>query len=403
MTISGSPIWASGLGAARGVDREVLFLAASRLRGQQLPRRRREGVLPPSTEANMGEYNEGPVKGYSISDHWRAIALEQDAALMEAFAPLVKQHMSEYWVLKSEDEVIQHTREAQGSLHTICLVGRSISWAAQEQLALEVPYVGRIPFTTPEQVEAYAERISDRARDKATMSRCALIVAPAFDGFTIALDNLFTLDLERAFLRHGFRVEVSRGDTPFSTSTSDPASIVVLLTHGEDAPNTGNPVGVGPNTMSRITASCEKGAIIVHLGCNGAGQSRGRRYGTLSRRMNLERLPTVERDNFDGFATLCLARGASAVLAHVDSTWSCAFDNAQALIDWTDWLCSGEGTVGYAADSLHNAANLLGRDAFAYKQSGDKLRSGCAWLRHLDLRGFVLLGNPSVSLQPAPR
>ncbi|MCC6552536.1 MAG: hypothetical protein IT372_05865 [Polyangiaceae bacterium] len=335
----------------------------------------------------------GPVQGLEVGERWAAVGLQRGAALVAALAPLIERRQGKVALLADSRGVLEYWQQERHGLRAVCLVGTEISWRVQERLQLDGALVGRLPFADPEPLAEYAKRLVARERSRVERKRVGWIVCAEPDPFTAALEQRLGDALERGMRRRGFLVRRFRGDR--IDEHIDDAGVIILLTHGSDPPAAGEPVGLSEEVRARIMDACRGGAVVMHLGCSGAGMLAGGRFEELPRRLGLEGCPIADADVFSEFGCRCLAAGAGAVVAHVDSTWSIAFQHPRPIVDWIDWICSGRGAVAHAADSISAEANRAGADAFERRRMGDELGSGMAWLRHLDLKGFVVLGDPS--------
>jgi hypothetical protein len=170
--------------------------------------------------------------------------------------------------------------------------------------------------------------------------------------------------------------------------------MVVLLTHGADGASAGEPLGISRGRCDAIVEACRHGAYLLHLGCNGAGTFAGGRFGALVDELRLPQVPISPCDTISPFALRCLRTGASGILAHVDSTWSNAFVDARAIEAWVDWVASGDGALAFAAEDISRESGKAAIEA-VQKQGRADPEASLSWLRFMDLRGFVLLGDPS--------
>jgi len=390
-------IFASGLGRGRSFDADEVARAAAGLVPKGSASFARVRTAPPAEQSlHLGPLRDGPVQGHEISDHWAAIGLAEEPDLLSALKPLVSRRGGRTHCFEAADEIIPFwRRERDRGLRAICIVGQRIPWQTQEALQLDGALVARLPFTDPERLKRYAKLAASRERERSKLRRVAWIITPVLDGFTRALDEVFREPLAQTLSnRWGFSVLHLQEGGIHAGSLETPG-FIVLLTHGEDPPNEGAPVGLSAALQGEIQRACEAGAVVAHLGCNGAGMFARGRYSDLPERLGVDDCPRAEHDTFSAFGLDCLERGASAVLAHVDSTWSNAFERAQPVVDWTDWVCSGKGAFGHAADSILEEATRSGNKAYERLTQGREAEANAVWLRHLDLRGFVTLGDPS--------
>jgi hypothetical protein len=250
-----------------------------------------------------------------------------------------------------------------------------------------------LPFDDGKALRAYAAACVLAEVDKPKLPRTASILAPGSDPFTEILHRRFTDRLKHALEGLGFsvRLEPVGGER----TASEAPAFAFVLAHGSDPPRFGTPVDVDSKVIAR---ACRAGGWIVHLGCYGAGVSAGRRFGDLPERLGIDDAAPARFDAVSGFAAGCLAKGARGVLAHVDSTWSSAFEGGvEPIVDFAEWIASGRGALGYACDSLAAASNRAAVSAYQLREMKSERDSGLAWMRHLDLRGFVALGDPSSS------
>ena len=379
---------ASGLGPGVSFSETELMRAARIL----LPSTPVRGVGGPSREgrAVMGRPVVGSVQGSMNGPLWVAVTLEEQAGLARAAEPLVQARKSDTATFSTEHELREFWAcERTAGLRALCILGTKISWLAQEELQRDGALVARLPFDDHDELYDYARTLGRPQ----PVGRRATIVAPASDGFTSALSRMFVNPVKDALSALRFEVTIAdQRSEPVDAIAA--AAILVLLTHGGDDAAAGEPRGVPPGTREAILEACRRGAWIVHLGCNGAGTFAGGRFGPLVQELSLGRVPVSQTDTTGRFAIDCLRAGARGVLAHVDSTWSNAFEDPLSVVSWVEWIGSGAGALAWAGEDISRASGNAAIAAVEMHGRGDPRASLC-WLRHVDLRGFVALGDPS--------
>lgn len=276
-------------------------------------------------------------------------------------------------------------REQPVEPRTVCVVGTAISWRELAALQDAGVLIARLPFRSPGQVERWARTATLRWFKDATLRKRAWIVAPADDRFTHDLAEHTVARLCRELHQLGFA-----GDPLAAPAEGEPVGLVLLLAHGDE--RTGAPV-IAERAVARVLAACGDGAVIVHLGCHGAGRSAGHRYGDLPRHLGAAVSAGSATDTCSSFALDCLVAGATGFIGHLDATWSGTFEQPRALIDLVASIAEGTATCGYAVGLLANEANRRARLAMTQRLAGNVVASGEAWLRYLDLSGFVCLGD----------
>jgi hypothetical protein len=341
----------------------------------------------------MGRRTEGAVQGRIQGPQWAAVALAAQGELLGAIAPLAELRRGEVRKVADDNELAAFwSRERTEGLRAICLLGTGVSWAAQEQLQQDGALVGRIPLDDANLLRAHANQLVALETRCPPATRIACIVAPAHDAFTQILAETFANPLYDTLKHLGFEVIVE----PHGTVALASARLIVLLTHGSDGNPPGEPLGLSPSARHALMQACNHGAWILHLGCNGAGTFAGGRFGTLPRELNLLDAPISSHDQISRFALDCILAGSRGFLGHVDSTWSNAFELPDAIVTWADWIGSGAGALAFAAEDLARDAGKAAAEAMeAHRRSGPN--AGLSWLRYLDLRGFISLGDPSAS------
>jgi hypothetical protein len=389
-----SLIATSGLGTSSALDVASVALAAARLiPAARLPRTLEAPERPREQRACMGPMSLSSMEGHYLDREWTYATVSHETPLIAAFSAVGERRFADPITVQQPEDLTAHFLDARSQgLRAVCMLGAGFPWSVQEQLQLEGAVVGRLPFATPEDVRTYASRLVMREREAVSLPRKAWLVSAGADPFILYLLRLFVIALREAFARHGFAVTIVGSNDP--APGGEPPGFIVLLTHGSDGPDYGTPLGLSQPVRRAIGNACEAGAIVLHLGCNGAGAMGGGRFENLPAALGLN-APVSTIDTFEAFAANCLAEGASGVIAHVDSTWSAAFEHPQPVIDLVDWLASGRGTFGHAMDSIWTEALRTGARAHVALRRGDDQRAGISWLRHLDLKGFVLLGDPS--------
>ncbi|MFO0586679.1 MAG: hypothetical protein U0441_04040 [Polyangiaceae bacterium] len=106
-------------------------------------------------------------------------------------------------------------------------------------------------------------------------------------------------------------------------------------------------------------------------------------------------------------ALLAAKNGPVAFVGHVDRATSESFawadDGPGAFVDFIEWTCGGNGTLGQAMRSLRESVAAASLDlaaaltpALGGKRRGTPERILRAWIRYHDMRGYLLLGDPWV-------
>lgn len=342
---------------------------------------------------HAGPMTEGLLLGNYQSTEWSLASVRADASLLNSCRALVRRRVSPT-VLNADDDMdlIARCKTAHlNGLKAVCLVGPSVSWATHERLQRNGVIVGRVPFSAEGATEAYAIRAAARERARAPLNRVAWFIHAEADPFTLSLRYKLEAAIKSRLRVHGFdAIDLTRE----TRLPRQQPGLVFLFTHGADYPNAGAPrVAWGP-ALDAVKEACSAGAVVVHLGCNGAGTVGGGRYAMVAQQLGL-RVPSTEEDTVNSYGLTCLEQGATGVVAHVDSTWSTAFATATPWVDFVDWVASGRGALGHALESMVVEAQRAGSAAFEAHMSGDPKQAGLNWLRHMDLLGFVLLGDPS--------
>ncbi len=397
-------LWCSGHGLreplnASRVQEEAARLATLQTGQEALAMRSSDGR---AARAVLGARYGGPVAGLVMGEEaWVALAAPAHGEEFKAAVePLRRLRRGRCDIVALEDTSAWLSKNT-GHVKAVCLLGRDHSWEFQETLQRRHRIlVGRVPGR-PDAIHGYATRVADRETLKVPkVPRRALLLCAegAGDIFTRSLASRVLPVLEAELKECGFSVDKEPNGVLYG--------LVVSLTHGADPTdfahprNYGQPVQVGTAARHAIDETCAAGGVFAHFGCNSAGLRGGGLYQDLLGICNVPHLK-ADRDDMDSFAAVCLERGAGGVLAHVDSTWSCAFDDAAPAGQWVSWLASGAGTVGYAQSSLvdgaKDAADML--IAGDVRHERDPVRLGRSWLRNRDLLGFVTLGDPCATIQ----
>jgi hypothetical protein len=403
-----NPAWpetlisASGFGVTKPFRIErVADVAAGALARSEAPIRLARSKDTLEAGAAMGPMARSAIAGNYLGNQWACVAFPGEEGLLHSCSSLVARRAAEPVNLPDTGDLMSYfSAQRAAGLKALCIVGRRLPWRTQESLQMAGAVIGRLPLATPDSMEELSERISNRDRSQEPLPKRAWILAGPSDHFTDTLTSLFSEALSRRFRAHGFEVDVAAGASERSKASNTSSQLpgfVVLLTHGGDSPIPGLPLGLDPNTLANIRRACASGALLLHLGCNGAGMFAGGRFEDIPEQLGLE-VPKSEEDTFDTFASECLAAGSCGVIAHVDSTWSSAFSNPESVLDLVDWIASGRGSLGHAMDSIWTDALRAGVDAHNFLREGNSRSAGLSWLRHLDLKGFVLLGDPSTYL-----
>jgi hypothetical protein len=341
----------------------------------------------------MGRRTKGRVQGRIAKDEWVAVSVGDQADLIRAIAPLAKARGGETVTFASAADLAAYwSKERAKGLRALCLLGTGVPWLAQERLQLDGALVSRIPVDDANALDAYATRLVRFEAGRPSLPRLAVLVAPAFDEFTRILHEVFVAPLTQVLSHLNFEV-VLHPPAERTAGRLAEAGLIVLLTHGGDGGDAGEPVGLDDGARQAVVDACSQGAWVAHLGCNGAGTFAGGRFGKLIEQLGLD-APITPCDSVSRFAIDCVRAGARGVLAHVDSTWSNAFERADSIVTWVEWIASGEGALAWSAEDLARDAGRAAVDAFEARAAGDP-EAGLHWLRHLDLRGFVTFGDPS--------
>jgi hypothetical protein len=265
----------------------------------------------------------------------------------------------------------------------VCAAGTGFAWQDLVTVQKAGACVARLPCDTRHSAEAWQDAAIDRWRYPPQLPCRVWLIAPSNDAFTQRLDR-YVAPVAAAGLR---KCDIDcKAPTGFD---DDAVRLVVLLCHGDAD---GMPV-VQPPVLAAVRRACSRGSIVLHLGCHGAGRLAGDRYGGLApSSMGID--GRAERDTCSPFARSCLDAGAPAVIAHLDATWSKTFarNSLRALVDVIVSLATGSATAGHAALSLTQAADARAREAVEHLRANRVVEAGEAWLRYLDLSGFVCLG-----------
>lgn len=333
----------------------------------------------------------GYVRGVERASRYALVVHEADLAIAKPLCANFEDRKGEVAVLGPTDTLGGWYRGREEPPRAVFVVGTAIPWSETVQLQQLAPvFVSRLPLCSASDAGWWEQRADHRWLVQAEARKRAWIVSPAHDLFTRRLAEFVVGPLRRALGALRFAPDPLRppGD-------DEEVGLVVLLTHGDDL--TGAPV-VDAATHDRVLAACARGAIIVHLGCHGAGRVAGDRYGDLASRLDVPQ-PRVPRDAHATFARACLLAGAAGVIAHLDATWSKTFEDPSALIHALEGIAEGTATASFATHLLVAEANRCAAAAVDHCRAGDLAAGGRAWLRHLDLSGFVCLGD----VREAPR
>jgi hypothetical protein len=325
-------------------------------------------------------------------DQWVAAALGRPD-LVNAAEPLISKRGGEAKLFSDEISLRRFWELERGKgLRALCLLGTQASWLLQEELQLDGALIGRLPFDDPGALHDYVRALASYETTEKSR-RIATVVAPAIDEFTARLAATFVEPVTRVLRKLGFVVAVHDG-APGRDVRVGESHLIVLLTHGADGDLAGEPIGIRAESREAIVEACRHGAFLLHLGCNGAGTFAGGRFGALVEELCLGRVPITPHDTVSPFALRCLRAGAGGILAHVDSTWSNAFADARVIEAWVEWVASGDGALAFAAEDVSRESGKAAIDAVQRHGKGDP-EASLSWLRFIDLRGFVLLGDPS--------
>jgi hypothetical protein len=338
--------------------------------------------------------------GDEMGRRWVAVALRRDAHLLEAARPLISRRQGRSETFEDAAQLLawcRMAREKEG-VRCVLLLGTSIPWWVQETLQLEgICWVGRLPLNEPEQIAAYSRHIAEAERSKRNvLRREAWIIAPRNDGFTQILHELLSRTIQTILREEGFTLRLMPADDGALPEVESRPGLILFLTHGDAQASSGSPV-IAPEVLERVYRACAGGAMVAHFGCNGAGGFPESRYADLPPQLSgyAFNFPSNASDVFSTFSQRCLLAGASSVLAHVDITWSSAFESNSPIDLWLSSVATGSGASGFAMSDIPAAAVRSARRASACLMNGDAREAGWHWLRYLDLSGFVVLGDPS--------
>lgn len=266
----------------------------------------------------------------------------------------------------------------------ITVIGSAIPWSQLTELQLAGVCAARVPLGTAQEAAIWADRTADRWRREPSLRRRAWVVAPADDLFTRRLAEHALPDLRRMLEDLGFAVPL------VPPADNEPVGMIVLMTHGNEV--SGAPV-IPAAVGERVLRACANGGLVIHLGCHGAGSTPGKRYGDLPCLVGGAPVSAASIDACSRFAQDCLSAGACAVIGHLDVTWSRTLARRGLLAGVIERLATGTATVACAARLLADESNRRARLAIDLVAAGDLLAAGEAWLRHLDLSGFVCTGD----------
>jgi hypothetical protein len=373
---------ASGWTGDQITEQRLYRAAAQIVPGNPIPSRPEDVVSLADLEerATAGGY----IRGLVRSDRCAVVVHEAELAVADPLHGWLGDQSIELAALDPGDTLGGWYQQRAERLRAICVVGTQIPWNEILTLQQAGVLVSRLPFGCSMQTSRWVDYTTQRWSLETEVRRRAWIVAPGDDLFTQRLKRFLLDPLCDVFRELGFAHELQEPPGPH-----EEVGLVVLLTHGDEV--TGAPV-IDSHTRDCVLAACAQGAIIIHLGCHGAGRTAGNRYGDLARRLGVPQLQ-VPFDTYAAFARDCLQAGSTAMMAHLDATWSKTFEGRAVLIDAIEAIAEGTATIGYATQMLANEANRCGRVAAERRHVGDVLASGQAWLRYLDLSGFVCLGD----------
>jgi hypothetical protein len=325
------------------------------------------------------------------------VALRPQELLCQEAAGLIRtQRLSNSRVFEDGQQLLEWAyEEGRHTLRCLLLLGTGISWSVQEKLQRLGFHVGRLPFDEPAEIRRYAERLAARERQGTRLPRRVWVVAPRSDVFTRTLHHFLQLPIQEALRDEGFPAEAIIWADGTRRPDGALPGLILLLTHGAADASSGVPQG-SAELLHAIYEACEQGAVVAHLGCNGAGGSRNGRYEELASWNLMESLPpALPRDVFSVFSRTCLQRGAHTVFAHVDVTWSHTLYPSRPFEEWLRGVCSGSVAASFAALDFHAEADRAAFQALDQRREQRLQEAGGSWLRHLDLHGFVTLGDPA--------
>ncbi|HEY0987877.1 MAG TPA: hypothetical protein VGD80_12525 [Kofleriaceae bacterium] len=327
--------------------------------------------------ASLGAHILGNARRSDYAMVTRSIALH---ASLERW---VETRSSKIVVVPDDTELAAWYRTRSNPPLAVCAAGAGFAWCDLVAVQQAGACVARLPCDSSPGAEAWRDAALERWRDPPRLPPRVWFIAPNNDAFTQRLARYIVPAAANA-LRECQIVCEERA------ASGDDVRLVVLLSHGDPE---GAPV-VPPPVLAAVLRACSQGAIVLHLGCHGAGRLAGERYGELAPR-SLGVGGRAERDTCSPFARRCLDAGAPAVIAHLDATWSKTFErnSLRVLVEVIVLLATGGATAGYAALSLTRAADARARAAIEHLRANRVLEAGEAWLRYLDLSGFVCLGD----------
>lgn len=337
----------------------------------------------------------GRPMGAVLGPSWKVLALRSQQPLQEAAASVQSHRIGSHRLVDDEQELLEWARtDGRHDTRCLLLVGTGISWAAQEELQSRGFYVGRLPFDEPAQIRQYAERLVTQEQQQKRLPRRAWVVAPDNDDFTRMLHRLLAQPLHETLRDQGFAEESILWTEGSRRPAGALPGLILLLTHGVAEASSGAPV-VSDEVLQAIYEACGQAAVVAHLGCNGAGSMRDGRYRELANWLPVAFRPqALARDVFSEFTRTCLLRGAQTVLAHVDITWSHTLYPWQPFEEWLRGVASGGCTAGFSAKDFYAEATRAREQARDERRQQHLQQAGSSWLRHLDLHGFVTLGDP---------
>jgi hypothetical protein len=191
-----------------------------------------------------------------------------------------------------------------------------------------------------------------------------------------------------------------------------PSDLGALLCADWPGPNHG---GIEPTWSFRavdVPATADlRGTIAIHFACYSAGTPRDTDF---PHQDQLTVGPLAERPVVSALPRAFLSNGALAVIGHVDRAWTTSFlterdqPQVQAFQGLMNQLMTGN-RVGFAMEVMNLRYAALATQLTAHMTplmnhttlTDDELsRTAELWTGHNDARGYIVLGDPAVKIQP---
>jgi len=325
----------------------------------------------------------------------------------------------------------------------LLLVGSPENLPFKFQYELDVEYaVGRLWFPTVDEYRHYAESVATAENEKAQVAPRATFFAPWSPG-----DEPTRLSSERLVPplaqklqndRADWIVESIVGTTATRKCLGDlltnlPPALLFAASHGLYFPpghaRHPNDLGAllcadwpGPDHgaiepawsfgADDLDAQVDlRGTMAVHFACFSAGTPRDTDF---PHEDQLTDGPLAEHPTVAALPRALLNRGALAVIGHIDRTWATSFltDRDQPQVQVFQGLLNQLMTgnrVGYAMEVMNLRYAALATQLTAQMtpllnqkvQTDDELsRSAELWTGLNDARGYIVLGDPAVKIQP---